>query len=623
MPSGGRNGVFGVTQAVVIGAGPAGLTAAYELSKLGGRSTILEADELVGGLSRTVSYRGYRFDIGGHRFFSKVALINELWDEILGEEFLLRPRMSRIHYRGHFFDYPLRAGNALSGLGPVESLMVGLSYMRARLFPHRNEINFEQWVSNRFGNRLYNIFFKTYTEKVWGIPCSEISADWAAQRIKNLSLTEAVRNALFGAGRSKDGQIITTLIDQFKYPRYGPGQMWERCETILADRNSPTIRGIKIHRIRHAHGRVECVYGRDAAGKEVEFGGDQFFSTMPLREMMHALDPAPPGEVLRAADALRYRDYLTAVLIVKREDIFPDNWIYIHTPDVMMGRIQNYKNWSPDMVPDASRSSLGLEYFLWDDDEEWDWPNDRLIELGIKECCQIGLIERSEVEDGTVVRMKKAYPVYDQEYQDHLLTIQRYLATLSNLQTIGRNGQHRYNNQDHSMLTGVYAARNVMGANYDIWSVNVEKEYHEEVKEGVAAGVPAPGDRLIPSRVAAESEPAAQDEVIETVFARLDAVSLGAATGIVSGLSLFTATILLLLKGGPQVGATLSLLRNYLPGYEVSWVGAFMGLVDAGVIGFVGGYLLATLRNVGLSAYTHVVKRRAEAEEAKDLLDKV
>src|SRR5215470_2849712 len=424
--------------AVIIGAGPAGLTAAYELGKLGVRSTLLEADEQVGGLSRTVEYRGYRFDIGGHRFFSKVPLINSLWHEILGEDFLRRPRLSRIHYRGHFFDYPLKPLNALAGLGPLEALLVCLSYAKARFRPSTEETSFEQWVSNRFGYRLYEIFFKTYTEKVWGIPCSEISVDWAAQRIKNLSLSEALRNALLNRSHAKDGMIITTLIDEFHYPRFGPGMMWDRCAELVAAAGSPTLRGVRVERIRHRHGRVESVSGRTLAGELIEFSGEHFISTMPIRDLIDALDPSPPDAILRAARRLRYRDYQTVVLIVKREDVFPDNWIYVHSPEVKLGRIQNYKNWSPYMVADASRTSLGLEYFLWDEDAEWTWPRERLIELGTRDCTQIGLIDPREVEDGTVVRMPKAYPVYDQVYHDNLATIRHYVSSLTNLQLIGR-----------------------------------------------------------------------------------------------------------------------------------------------------------------------------------------
>ncbi|NUQ44766.1 MAG: NAD(P)/FAD-dependent oxidoreductase [Phycisphaerae bacterium] len=610
-------------QVVIIGAGPAGLTGAYELNKLGLRSTVLEADDVVGGISRTVNYRGYRFDIGGHRFFSKVPLINELWREILGEDFLDRPRMSRIFYNGKFFDYPLKAANALKNLGPIESMLVGLSYARAKVFPSRDEENFEQWVSNRFGHRLYSIFFKTYTEKVWGIPCTEISADWAAQRIKNLSLTEAVRNALFGSGKSRDGQVITTLIDSFHYPRFGPGQMWERCEKLVNESGNQCVRGVQADRIRHRNGRVEYVVGRSTNGEQIEFAGDHFISSMPIRELIHAFDPPPPDEVLRAADGLRYRDYLTVVLIVNREQMFPDNWIYIHSPEVMMGRIQNYKSWSPDMVPDPRKSSLGLEYFLWDKDDQWTWSDDRLIELGIQECERIKIIGRSEVEDGTVVRMRKAYPIYDQHYQENLAVVRRWLDTIVNIQCVGRNGQHRYNNQDHSMLTAVFAARNIVGERHDVWSVNVEKEYHEEAK----VATPAAGERLVPARII-RPEPAAPvpspDELIEAAFARLDPIALGTAVGTLTGLGLFMATAILLLQHGPRVGENLSLLSHYLLGYKASsWSGAFIGLVEAGIGGFILGYVIAWLHNIGLGRYVSMIRRRAVREEEKEILEKV
>ena len=550
---------------LIIGAGPAGLTTAYELSKLGKSSVILEADNQVGGIARTANYQGYRFDIGGHRFFSKVPYINQLWHEILEEDFLVRPRLSRIHYRGHFYDYPLKAMNALAGLGPVEALLVCLSYSKSRFFPNREENNFEQWVTNRFGHRLYNIFFKNYTEKVWGIPCNEISADWAAQRIKNLSLSAAVRNALFGE-RNSNGEIITTLIDEFFYPRLGPGMMWEHCESSLAENGNPTIRNTRVEQVCHKKGRVECVVARHGSAEMTEYSGDHFVSTMPLRELLRSLSPAPPDEVLEAANRLRYRDYLTVVLIVNREKVFPDNWIYIHTPEVKMGRIQNYKNWSPEMVPDSSKSSLGLEYFLWDKDEEWTWSDDRLIDFGVRECVQLGFIQASEVIDGTVVRMKKAYPIYDRDYQETLSTIRQYIDTFTNLQTIGRNGLHRYNNQDHSMLTGVYAARNVTGETNDVWSVNTEMEYHEEVNtKGHQTG-----DRLIPTRVETESK-LSVDDIIEKVFARLDPLALGLSVGTVFGILIFFATSILLLKGGEVVGPRLRLLAQYFYGFEVSW----------------------------------------------------
>lgn len=606
---------------VIIGAGPAGLTAGYELSKLGSNSIVLEADNQVGGLSRTVNFRGYRFDIGGHRFFSKVPYINKLWHEILGDEFIVRPRLSRIHYRGHFFDYPLKAFNALAGLGPLEAGLILLSYGKSKMFPIENAANFEQWVVSRFGYRLYEIFFKTYTEKVWGIPCSEISAEWAAQRIKNLSLKEAVRNALFGGANEKNGEIITTLIEKFNYPRFGPGMMWERCEELLNRQGNPTVHDATVERIRHRNGQVECVFARCKSGELNEIDGSSFLSSMPLREMILALDPPPSEQILEAARRLRYRDYLTVVLIVDRENVFPDNWIYIHTPDVKMGRIQNYKNWSPDMVPDQKKTALGLEYFLWEKDEEWNWPEERLVELGVRECAQIGLIQPNEVNSGTVLRMKKAYPVYDQVYSENLAILREYLANFSNLQTIGRNGLHRYNNQDHSMLTGVYAARNTMGENYDVWSVNTEKEYHEEGEAKEAL----PEDRLIPTRIRPVEEVAelTPDEVIEYAFARIDPVALGLAVGLVSGLGLFLATFLLLLKGGPVIGPTLSLLGHYLFGYKVTRIGSIVGFFEAGAVGFLLGYVTASVRNWGMTAYAYLIRRRAEKIERRDLLNKL
>ena len=607
---------------IIIGAGPAGLTTAYELGKRGMTSTVLEASDQVGGISKTVNYRGYRFDIGGHRFFSKVPLINELWHEILGEEFLLRPRISRIYYNQHFFDYPLKPMNALAGLGPLESFLIGLSYIKSKFFHIQNEKTFEQWVSNRFGYRLYSIFFKTYTEKVWGIPCHEISADWAAQRIKNLSLKQAVRNALFGAKQGMDGSTLTSLIEQFHYPRFGPGLMWERCRGLIESQGSQTIQGVKVERVRHRHGLVDCVQGRGAAGEALEYDGRHFVSTMPLRELVQALDPLPPDDVLKAAQALRYRDYLTVVLVIDRESVFPDNWLYVHSPEVKLGRIQNYKNWSPYMVPDSSRTSLGLEYFLWDTDDMWTWSDERLIELGIRECAQIGLIDPREVKDGTVVRMEKAYPVYDQTYQGSVDTIRRYLETFSNLQTIGRNGLHRYNNQDHSMLTGVYAAGNILGDKRDVWSVNTEKEYHEEERVTQQNA----GDRLVPPRVTVSVDAAVEeteDVLIESAFAKIDPLALGVAVGVVSGLGIFMASVVLLLRGGSAPGPTLSLLGNYLFGFEVTWGGAVIGLLEGGLLGFAVGALAAGLRNWTLTGYAKFVRWRAERDDRRHLLDKM
>ena len=607
-----------MSDTVIIGAGPAGLTAAYELGKLGRRARVLEADDHVGGLARTITHKGYRFDIGGHRFFSKVPLVNALWHEILGEDFLVRPRLSRIHYQGHFFDYPLKPLNALRGLGPMEALLVGLSYAKARLHATQPEASFADWVSNRFGARLYRIFFKTYTEKVWGIPCSEIAPEWATQRIKNLSLGEALRHAIF-KGRGSNGEIITSLIDQFHYPRLGPGMMWERCAALVERAGGEVVRGVRVERIRCARGSIEYVEARTHAGELVEFPVEHLISSMPVRDLINALDPPAPDEVRRAANQLRYRDYLTVVLIVRRANVFPDNWIYIHSPDVKLGRIQNYKNWSPEMVPDASRTSLGLEYFLWEHDPEWAWPDARLIERGVSDCARIGIIDAAEVEDGTVVRVPKAYPVYDQHYREHLATVRDYLARFTNLQLIGRNGQHRYNNQDHSMLAGVYAAHNLNGAQRDVWAVNTEAAYHEE------SGAPhTPEERLVPLAIPAAAMTAlSAEQVIQRAFARLDPVALGAAFAFVAGVGLFLATAILLLKGGPTVGPSLSLMSHYVLGFRVTWRGAAVGLLEAAAGGFGLGYVTAQLRNQALASYATLVRRRAAAGLRRRVLDDV
>ena len=437
---------------VVIGAGPAGLAAAHELSVLGRAATVFEKDEQVGGIARTVVYRGYRFDIGGHRFFTRAPSIQRLWEEAMGDDFLVRPRLSRIHYNDRFFHYPLKPVEALLGLGPVEALRILVSYLRARAFPIEDERSFEDWVVNRFGRRLFEIFFQTYTEKVWGRPCSEIGAEWAAQRIKNLDLVTAVRNAILG-GRG-DGELVTTLIDRFHYPRLGPGMMWERWTERLAGRGIEVRLGAEVTRLEHDGRRVVAAETRTADGVTGRVNGDHFISTMPIRELVHAMDPPPPPEVVAAADTLKYRDFLTVVLIVDVEELFPDNWIYIHSPDVRVGRIQNFKNWSPEMVPDASTTSLGLEYFVHEGDDLWSMPDAELIALGARETARLGLVEEARVRDGAVVRVRKAYPVYDGEYREALDTIRGWTSTLDNLQLAGRNGQHRYNNQDHSMLTG-------------------------------------------------------------------------------------------------------------------------------------------------------------------------
>lgn len=482
---------------IIVGAGPAGLTTAYELLRLNESSVTLEAEDRVGGLASTFNYRGYSFDYGGHRFFTKVPYIQDIWQEILGEDLLLRDRLSRIHYNEKFFDYPLRPLNALSGLGIWQSFLVVLSYMKARVNPVQEEENFEQWVSNRFGYRLYNIFFKTYTEKVWGMPCHDITADWASQRIKNLSLGKAIRNSLWTRSATNKKEVITSLIDRFLYPRLGPGMMWERCADLLQQNKQTVLTKVRAEGLRHAKKQVNAVIARDDGGKMIEIDGDNFVSTVPLRCLINMLDPLPPDKIVSAANQLRFRDYMVVNLILKDENLFPDNWIYIHSPEVKVGRIQNYKNWSPEMVPDSRYTSLGLEYFLSEKDDEWRWSDEQLIDRAVRECVQIGLVDPQNFVDGRVLRKRFAYPVYDHTYRHNRSIVRRYLESFSNLQTIGRNGLHCYNNQDHSMLTGIYAARNILGADYDVWSVNTERSYHEN-------GIGAKGkveQRFVPKQI--------------------------------------------------------------------------------------------------------------------------
>ena len=458
-----------------MGAGPAGLTASYELSKAGVTSIVLEEDEIVGGIARTVNYKGYRFDIGGHRFFTKVSVVEALWHEILGDDFIKRPRLSRIFYKGTFFSYPLKPMNALFGLGLFETFRCLASYGWARLTPIRPEKNFADWVSNRFGKRLFEIFFKTYTEKVWGISTTEIQAEWAAQRIKGLSLTTAIKNALFGERAKKKGEVVKTLIEEFLYPRFGPGMMWERAHEKIEAAGSEVVFNSQVTKIRWADDAVTSV----TAGEE-EYQGEDYVSSIAIRELVEALDPPPPAEILEAARKLRYRDFLTVALVVDAKDVFPDTWIYIHEPNVKLGRVQNFKNWSPEMVPDPSKTCLGLEYFCFEGDGLWTASDEEMMELGKREVAQLGLADEDKILDGAVVRIKKAYPIYDGNYSEALAKVREFLADLKNLQLTGRNGMHRYNNQDHSMLTAMLAARNILGESFDLWQVNVDQEYHEE-----------------------------------------------------------------------------------------------------------------------------------------------
>ncbi len=458
---------------VVIGAGPAGLTAALTLAHAGVPVMVCEAGDRVGGIARSESYKGYRFDVGGHRFLTKVPEIEALWRDWLGDELLTVHRQSRILYDRRFFDYPLRLPNVLGNLGPLESARIVGSYARACLSPVRPEQSFADWVTNRFGDRLYRTFFKTYTEKVWGVPCDVIRADWAAQRIRGLSLTRAVSHAVFGRTDT------TSLAGSFLYPRLGPGQMWERAADLVVAAGGEVVLNASVERLHHRGGEIRAVTVRRDHGT-VDVPARAVISTMPLPALVSALLPSLPAAAVHAASRLTYRDFLIVVLIVAQADMFPDNWIYVHSPDVGVGRIQNFKNWSPALVPDPTRTSVGMEYFCDAGDAIWRSADDELVRLAARELQQIGLASGDTVEDGCVLRQRRAYPVYDAAYREHVDSVRTALGTIHNLQTTGRNGMHRYNNQDHSMLTGLLAARNLLGERHEIWDVNTERSYYEE-----------------------------------------------------------------------------------------------------------------------------------------------
>jgi protoporphyrinogen oxidase len=469
---------------VVIGAGPAGLTAAYQLGKAGHTATVLEGDDVVGGISRTVVADGYRFDIGGHRFFTKVDEVEALWHEILpDEDFMLRPRSSRIYYGGKFYDYPIKPLNALRNLGFVEAVRCVVSYLWVRVRPPEDQSSLEGYVAANYGWRLYQHFFKTYTEKVWAVPASHISADWGAQRIKGMSLWKAVWEPLrarLARGHRDKSKQVTSLIERFQYPKLGPGMMWERCHELVEAQGSKVLFGATVTRVGHADGRAVAVTATDRSGSTTTYVADHVISSMPFPALLRAMDPPVPDEVLAAADELTFRDFLSVALVVPAEKVsWTDNWIYIHEPDVKTMRVQNFGSWSPHLVKDG-RNVLGLEYTVTEGDEWWTASDDDLIAKGVAELEAMGLMDADDVEAGYVVRMPKAYPVYDEDYQANVGVLRRWLdGHAPNVHPIGRNGMHRYNNQDHSMYTAMLTVENILGADHDIWSVNVEDEYHE------------------------------------------------------------------------------------------------------------------------------------------------
>ena len=504
----------------IVGAGPAGLTAAYLLTKAGYSVCVLEKDEqYVGGISRTVEHKGYRFDIGGHRFFSKSKAVVDLWNEILPDDFIERPRMSRIYYEGKFYSYPLRAFEALRNLGLWRSTLCMLSYVKARLFPKPNVRSFEDWVSNQFGEKLFGIFFKTYTEKVWGMRCNEISADWAAQRIKGLSLwsavTDGVKRSLGLNKRPNDGMEAKTLLESFRYPRKGPGMMWDAARDFVVAGGNEVRMGHALHQLSEdrASGRWN-VQSRTKCGDIVSVTADHVISSAPMRELAGRLHPIPQTAV-NALD-LRYRDFLTVALMVKSKDLFPDNWIYIHDPRVTVGRIQNFRSWSPEMIPDADMACVGLEYFCFEGDGLWSMADEDLVALATEELATLGLCDPEDVDGGVVVRQEKAYPVYDDHYAENVEAMRAELAARHpSLHLVGRNGMHKYNNQDHAMMTAMLTVENIKAGRikHDVWSVNEDAEYHEAGREGADEGEPGAeiegaaealaSERAVPQKIAA------------------------------------------------------------------------------------------------------------------------
>jgi UDP-galactopyranose mutase len=468
---------------VIIGAGPAGLTAAYELNRRGVTSTVLEATDMVGGISRTEERDGWRFDIGGHRFFTKVPEVERFWHEILpDEDFLQRPRMSRVYYQEKYFNYPIEIGDVIRNFGLVEVARIGFSYIWARI--HRpskeSQVFLEGWISARFGRRLYGHLFKSYNEKLWGRPASEISADFAAQRIKDLTVWNAFVTALKPKGKRGKKKQITSLIEEFQYPKYGPGMMWEVCRDKVEAAGTKVLMQTPVTRIRHSGGKATSVVA-SSGGVETEYPCTEIISSMPFRQLLQAMDPPPPAEVMKAAEGLTFRDFMTVALVVPQEYSFPDNWIYIHDPQVRVGRIQNFGSWSPYLIKEG-RTCLGLEYFVFEGDEDWMMKDEDLVARGARELEHLKLSQADKVEAGYVVRMPKAYPVYDHEYKDNVEIMRRWLQeNAANVWPVGRNGMHKYNNQDHSMFTAMLSVQNIVdGTSHDIWSVNVEQEYHEE-----------------------------------------------------------------------------------------------------------------------------------------------
>jgi protoporphyrinogen oxidase/putative flippase GtrA len=472
----------------VLGGGPAGLAAAYSLTKQGRSVVVIEQDSTVGGFAKSIEYQGFILDYGPHRFFTKLAPVLAFWDEVLGREQVTVNRLTRIYYGNKYFSYPLKAFEALFSLGFIESARIVLSYIQAQLFPSRSPQNFAEWVSGRFGKRLFEIFFEGYTQKLWGIPCTDISADWAAQRIKGLSLLKAVRNALLG----NDGKV-KSLIDQFQFPRLGSGQLYEMTADYLQSHGQSVLLNTQVVRIHHENAQATQVTLKNLqTGLEetVDCGG--VISSIPLTHLVQQLTPEAPRPVVESAKSLKFRNTVLVYLIVESGKLFPDNWLYINEPSVKLGRVTNFANWSPDMLPNQHQTPLCCEYWC-DFDEDWQKSEDELLKQAERDLRKIKLLDDEKVSGGFILRLPRTYPIYAGEYKEALASIQGYVQEFDNLQVVGRYGAFKYNNQDHSLLMGIMAAENVTTpGKHDLWSVNSDSEYQEEAKpEEVTTPTPA------------------------------------------------------------------------------------------------------------------------------------
>ncbi len=461
---------------LILGAGPAGLACAHELCANGIQPLVMDKNEQAGGLCRTLEFEGSLFDIGGHRFISKSREVNELWRRILGPDLLLVKRKSRIYYRDRFFNYPLNLLNATTTLGFTESVRCLASYLFSRWSKAGDDSHFEGWMTRRFGKRLYEIFFKTYTEKVWGIPCRELSSDWAVQRIQSLSLGKAVLKA-FGSF----GPTPKTLSEEFLYPRLGPGLFCDRWKNLCEESGTEFLMNCRAEEIRREGNRITEVTAAGPGGELRVNPVSHLFSSIPITLLIQKMKPLPPPEVLEASRQLKFRSFMVVNLIFDQKNIFPDNWIYVHSPGIRAGRIQNYKNWSMEMVSNPDWTTLGVEYFVNEGEGLWNFSNEDMIQLALMELEEMGLVAPARYVKGFVVKIANVYPVYSPEYQKHLNTIRNFVENIENLSLMGREGLFRYDNSDHAILTGLYAARNYMGKNpQDVWSVNTEKAHLEE-----------------------------------------------------------------------------------------------------------------------------------------------